>query len=194
MTLLEVLALSPLILAAHANHFFRQDRSIDWEPCADGFSLAALAVVPVECATLEVPLDYTQKTSSDALELQLIRVKATKEPAKVSILFMRNAENATSRFEGSVLLRHSGHGVSFCFPLIVDVPSILQSCRWGIWETHFHSCSNHQHQHHRTSASLTLLIYNIARHVLPPLEMCHESRHGVLPQRHVPREGLGLRA
>lgn len=64
--------------------------SLSWGPC----SQELLDLVPFEpgtkfdCATLEVPLDHTKKTSRDTIALQLVRLNATKSPAKAkSILF-----------------------------------------------------------------------------------------------------------
>ncbi|KAF5004614.1 hypothetical protein FDECE_8889 [Fusarium decemcellulare] len=60
--------------------------SLDWAPCdldlpegnlrGDGY-----------CATLDVPLDYTDPDSDETIELQLIRFNATKEPFKGSVLW-----------------------------------------------------------------------------------------------------------
>ncbi|KAI0543991.1 TAP-like protein-domain-containing protein [Xylaria curta] len=58
---------------------------IQWQPCtADINDVAAL---PVECGTLNVPLDYTAVDSTETLELSLLRVPAIKNPSNHSILF-----------------------------------------------------------------------------------------------------------
>jgi hypothetical protein len=40
----------------------------------------------LDCATLSVPLDYSNPNDGRSIDLQLIRAKATKEPFKGSIL------------------------------------------------------------------------------------------------------------
>ncbi|KAF2972961.1 hypothetical protein GQX73_g478 [Xylaria multiplex] len=59
--------------------------SIQWKPCPD--NLNAVASLPVECGTLDVPLDYTAVDNTETLELSLVRVPAVKKPAKHTILF-----------------------------------------------------------------------------------------------------------
>jgi hypothetical protein len=56
-------------------------KSIEWGPCPGNYT------PPFNCAKFLVPLDYSDKTSIDLLELSLIRLKATKKPSKGSILF-----------------------------------------------------------------------------------------------------------
>lgn len=63
--------------------------SLQWHPCGDiGDELAeGLPIpLPIECASLPVPLDYTDP-ESETLDLSLLRVNATKEPVRGSILF-----------------------------------------------------------------------------------------------------------
>ncbi|KAH7413609.1 Alpha/Beta hydrolase protein [Phaeosphaeria sp. MPI-PUGE-AT-0046c] len=65
--------------------------SLDWKPCDLKFSSAQQAVidaheVPLYCSNLKVPLDYTDEKSGATLDLQLIQVKASKEPVKGSII------------------------------------------------------------------------------------------------------------
>ena len=43
--------------------------------------------VPVQCAKLAVPLDYMDLGKSERLELDLIKINATKEPYLGSMLF-----------------------------------------------------------------------------------------------------------
>jgi hypothetical protein len=65
--------------------------SLEWKPCDLEFppsikdSIAALGE-PTFCATLPVPLDYTSPGDERSLNLQLIKVKANKEPFKGSVL------------------------------------------------------------------------------------------------------------
>lgn len=68
-----------------------QNRTIDWHPCPDVEAEVheALGVpirLPFDCASLPVPLDYTEPESG-TLDLALIRVNATKEPVLGSILW-----------------------------------------------------------------------------------------------------------
>ena len=62
--------------------------ALDWAPCDLDFpeSVEELITFPVDCATLEVPLDYTNP-DSETLDLQLVKVNATKEPFKGSVIF-----------------------------------------------------------------------------------------------------------
>lgn len=65
--------------------------SLDWTSCdLDFTSLDQELIIkhgePLFCANLSVPLDYTDTKSDRKIELQLIKVKANKEPFKGSIL------------------------------------------------------------------------------------------------------------
>lgn len=62
---------------------------------------------PVDCATLEVPLDYTD-TQSDLLHLQLMRVNATKAPALGSVLINPGGPGGSG-------VEHLGSGISAKF-------------------------------------------------------------------------------
>ncbi|KAH0422352.1 nedd8-like protein [Colletotrichum camelliae] len=57
-------------------------KDIEWGDCAEFNSTEA-----IQCANLTVPLDYTSPNSSKTLDLQLLRIPATRQPAKGSILF-----------------------------------------------------------------------------------------------------------
>lgn len=62
--------------------------SLKWAPC-DIFSkeiFEELGETP-DCARLEVPLDYSDKDNKETLNLQLLRMKATKTPVKGNILY-----------------------------------------------------------------------------------------------------------
>ncbi|KAF2022357.1 putative hydrolases or acyltransferase [Aaosphaeria arxii CBS 175.79] len=63
--------------------------TLNWAPCELDFPKTTKDAItgPVDCATLNVPLDYTRPNSSETLALQLIRHNATKEPFKGSIIF-----------------------------------------------------------------------------------------------------------
>ncbi|KAI4247913.1 MAG: hypothetical protein L6R42_009466, partial [Xanthoria sp. 1 TBL-2021] len=56
-------------------------RPVNWFPCTRNGTL------PIMCGTLTVLLDYVNATSNAALELQLVKVSAVKQPKKGSILF-----------------------------------------------------------------------------------------------------------
>jgi hypothetical protein len=55
--------------------------SIEWGPCPGNYT------PPFNCAKFIVPLDYSDKTSIDLLELSLIKLNSTKKPFKGSVLF-----------------------------------------------------------------------------------------------------------
>ncbi len=66
------------------NSYVRNARDsciIKWEKCD------IPAILPVECGTLAVPLDYTDPDSEKTLNLSLVKVPAQKTPSKGSILF-----------------------------------------------------------------------------------------------------------
>lgn len=65
--------------------------SINWFRCDQN------ATWPVTCGTLAVPLDYTDKASSESLDLKLLKFNATKEPVKGSILFNPGGPGAVTR-------------------------------------------------------------------------------------------------
>ncbi|KAK2796673.1 hypothetical protein FQN51_009114 [Onygenales sp. PD_10] len=74
-----------LLVGSHAtpsttsNHA-RSKGEIKWGPCElDG-------TLPIECGSLSVPLDYTNRDSGETVDLQLLKVPASKEK-KGSILF-----------------------------------------------------------------------------------------------------------
>jgi hypothetical protein len=67
---------------ATAHPALRREDSLNWSTCDYDFNSKA----PLQCATLRVPLDWTNETS-ESLHLQLLRVKATSEPFMGSILF-----------------------------------------------------------------------------------------------------------
>lgn len=65
--------------------------SLTWTPCDLDFPASQQAIIdahgaPLFCATLKVPLDYTNPKSAATLDLQLIKVEATKQPVKGSII------------------------------------------------------------------------------------------------------------
>ena len=64
--------------------------SLDWTPCDKLPSLYQEMIAesgePFFCANLSVPLDYSNEKDDRTIDLQLIKVKATKEPFKGSVL------------------------------------------------------------------------------------------------------------
>lgn len=90
MTLLGLVALASLASASPINevlnHQPRAESSIKWGPCPpDEFNTTA--PVGIECATLEVPLDYSDPKSTATLGLSLLRSRApAKGGSKGSIL------------------------------------------------------------------------------------------------------------
>lgn len=65
--------------------------TLDWAPCDLDLPSTYQGIIDarnetLDCATLSVPLDYTNSKDGRSIELQLIRAKATKEPFKGSIL------------------------------------------------------------------------------------------------------------
>ncbi|KAJ4316386.1 hypothetical protein N0V84_007901 [Fusarium piperis] len=66
-----------------------EQSKLAWGPCDhELLRLAGFKHTRVDCGTLEVPLDHTMTTSRETISLQLVRLNATKSPAKAkSILF-----------------------------------------------------------------------------------------------------------
>lgn len=62
---------------------------LKWAPCEIdlGDDVYGNMTEPRDCATLEVPLDYTNYADDRTIKLQLIRVNATKEPVLGSVLY-----------------------------------------------------------------------------------------------------------
>lgn len=57
--------------------------AIEWGPCG---AFQEPTNLTFSCATLEVPLDYTNKRSTEKLSLDLVKYDALVKPAKNSIL------------------------------------------------------------------------------------------------------------
>ncbi|KAI9831024.1 MAG: hypothetical protein M1819_005262 [Sarea resinae] len=60
------------------------DTTIDWLPCP--FNDAPGVEADFDCANFTVPLDYSDSSSNQTLELSLVRLNATKRPSKGSVL------------------------------------------------------------------------------------------------------------
>jgi hypothetical protein len=73
---------SPLVLDK------QQESAINWELCNLALppSLREAISEPLDCATIQVPLDYTTPDSRP-IDLQLIRVRANREPVHNSVIF-----------------------------------------------------------------------------------------------------------
>lgn len=85
--------------------------SLEWAPCDLDFPSTTQIVIsehrePLFCANLSVPLDYTNSGNGKTIDLQLIKVKANKEP-----------------FRGSVLTNPGGPGGSGVDWIAVEGPS-----------------------------------------------------------------------
>ncbi|KAI0382424.1 TAP-like protein-domain-containing protein [Hypomontagnella monticulosa] len=77
----KTLAPALLPLAAQAATIPRDEtKGLQWGPCDLNTTL------PVQCAKLTVPLDYTNSLSNETLELDVIRYPAQKEPKRGSIM------------------------------------------------------------------------------------------------------------
>lgn len=63
-------------------------KDLDWKPCALDFppSLQEQVIEPVDCATIDVPLDYSDE-NSQTLQIQLVKVNATTQPPKGRVVF-----------------------------------------------------------------------------------------------------------
>lgn len=66
------------------SHGTRSYEEIQWSPCGD---LGYNETVELDCSSLAVPLDYTEPDSGETLDLQVLRIPATKQPSKGSVFF-----------------------------------------------------------------------------------------------------------
>ncbi|ETN45711.1 uncharacterized protein HMPREF1541_09544 [Cyphellophora europaea CBS 101466] len=69
----------------------RTQKTIEWNSCPElneniTLQVGNIPILPFECGSLTVPLDYTEP-DSDPLDLAVFRVKATKEPVLGSVMF-----------------------------------------------------------------------------------------------------------
>ncbi|EME78055.1 uncharacterized protein MYCFIDRAFT_19592, partial [Pseudocercospora fijiensis CIRAD86] len=69
---------------------------IEWGPC-NQTEVNTTGTAPTQCGTLPVPLDYTNTSSEETLNLQLINIPAPIEPCKGSIQFNLGGPGATTR-------------------------------------------------------------------------------------------------
>jgi hypothetical protein len=79
-------ALSAAALTGAVPSSKRQDAgSVEWGPCE--FKFSNIFEVKTECGSLTVPLDYTEEDNGETLDLNLLKVPATKQPVLGSMLF-----------------------------------------------------------------------------------------------------------
>jgi hypothetical protein len=103
MKLLNVLSLLSCVSATFALPSGKGDKShhrhIKWHACGDTETelreLYTVLPLPIECATLSVPLDYTNPKAGK-LDLDLLRVKAIEEPVLGSVLFDSGGPGGTN--------------------------------------------------------------------------------------------------
>lgn len=71
------------------NDLTARSQTLDWQKCTIAFprNLVDPPPLPYECASLTVPFDYTDRESSEALELDLVRVKAINGTSEGNIVF-----------------------------------------------------------------------------------------------------------
>jgi hypothetical protein len=84
-SLLSLLLAAPLVSTTNPPH------NIHWISCKENGSLS------LTCGTLNVPLDYSNQSSDETLQLDLVRVSAVKQPKKGSILFNPGGPGASGR-------------------------------------------------------------------------------------------------
>lgn len=63
----------------------RQESALNWSACND--KVESTDALPFQCATYNVPLDYSKPESEEELELKLVRIRATEEPFLGSVFF-----------------------------------------------------------------------------------------------------------
>lgn len=61
-----------------------ESSDLQWGPCPARMNFTS--AYSYDCATLTVPLDYSNSTDGRTLDLQLLRVNATNQPSKGAIL------------------------------------------------------------------------------------------------------------
>lgn len=82
--------LSGATLTSALSSVKRQDAgSVEWSKCEFDWEAAGTNQfkLPIQCGTLEVPLDYTDDGNDETLRLDLVRIPATKEPILGSMLY-----------------------------------------------------------------------------------------------------------
>lgn len=105
----EASTLPKLVRAELTRRTNHKESTLVWSKCDLDFGNEYLNEKQKEheCARLKVPLDYTNESNGETIELDLIKVKATAKP-----------------FKGSVLYNPGGPGASGV-EITVDVGSLL---------------------------------------------------------------------
>lgn len=70
------------VVSVFAASNYSQPAHIKWGPCSNTTEIP----LPIQCGTVLVPLDYTNKTSDAKIPIELQQLPATKGPKKGSIL------------------------------------------------------------------------------------------------------------
>ena len=107
--------LATLVLFTGADALPKSRRTIEWEPCPELneqiFTEIGLEGAPFDCATLPVPLDYTDP-KSEKLQLSLFRINATKEPVLGTVLYNPGGPGGTGAenlpYDGPRLMENMG--------------------------------------------------------------------------------------
>lgn len=104
----QLLGVPLLLWTANASplHAARDNTGINWTPC--DFPNATL---PVQCANLSVPLDYSSSNSSETMTLPVFRVQAAVDEASK---------------KGSILYNCGGPG-SDCMNDLISLGDVLQA-------------------------------------------------------------------
>lgn len=69
-----------------------QGQEIQWGPCTLNVS------IPIECGNVTVPLDYSTPNSTATLDIELLRVRATNQPSKGSIIYNPGGPGGSGQF------------------------------------------------------------------------------------------------
>jgi hypothetical protein len=77
--------------------------NIKWAPCPQALNKFDPHNRTLQCGTLDVPLDYTDKTSDLKLSLDIIKIPALREPKRGSILFNWGGPGGTGLLDMAVM-------------------------------------------------------------------------------------------
>lgn len=104
LTAISFLLLIPLSLAIVLPRNDNVD-GLDWKPCDLPFPKSRQEQIKeaIDCATIKVPLDYTNPKSGGEIDLQLIKVNATRQPARASVIFNPGGPGSSGIEEVAVL-------------------------------------------------------------------------------------------
>ncbi|KAI6782649.1 NEDD8-like protein (RubA) [Emericellopsis cladophorae] len=79
--ILATASLAAAVPTADSSSNKRQDKGLSFGACTDRLT----EDTPLECASLNVPLDYTDDSSTDEIRIDIVRVPAAKSPSKGSV-------------------------------------------------------------------------------------------------------------